>query len=142
MFDPLIDEELFFLASMVALRLNFSRYEPSDLASTFNIFDFSSPICRENDSRCNICPGCYVFDNSDSYSPLSGDIDQVVRLHFFYITLVLVLLLMLVDYFNRYVRSHIITIANQIKIIGVFLFGCLQKSSIKYVIEKSNSLKA
>jgi hypothetical protein len=47
----------------------------------------------------NICLGCYLLDNGDSYSRLSDDIDLAVQFVFPKM-LVLVLLSMLVDYSN------------------------------------------
>jgi hypothetical protein len=54
----------------------------------------------------NICPGCYVLDNSDSYSPVFGDVGQVVQLLFPDI-LVLILLLMMIDYLKMDARVHV-----------------------------------
>ena len=49
-------------------RLILFRYDPSDLASPDQFWMFSHG-CREDSPR-NICPGCYVLDNGDSYSRL------------------------------------------------------------------------
>jgi hypothetical protein len=62
------------------------------------------------------CPSCYIFNNGDSYSRLPSDIDQVVRL-FCPVILVLVLLPVLIDYFNGCARACSIGIAAQ-KIMG------------------------
>jgi hypothetical protein len=96
-------------------RLYFFRYGPSDLASLDRFWIFSLDH-REENYPCNICPGCYVIDNGDSYSRLPSDIDQVVRL-FCPVILVLVLLPILIDYFNSCARVCSLDIATQ-KIIG------------------------
>jgi hypothetical protein len=93
-------------------RLNSFRYGSSDLASPDQFWIFSSGRCEENYPR-NICPGCYVLDNGDSYSRLPSDVDQVVQL-FCPIILVLVLLPMLIDY----TRARSLGITAQIKIMG------------------------
>jgi hypothetical protein len=64
----------------------------------------------------NICPDCYVLDNGDSYSRLFNDVDQAVQL-FFSDILVLILLPMMIDYFNDCARVRSLGIAAQ-KIIG------------------------
>jgi hypothetical protein len=51
---------------------------------------------REEYRPCNICPGCYVFDNGDSYSQLISNIDNAVQL----------LLSMVIDYFNGHTYTH------------------------------------
>jgi hypothetical protein len=87
-------------------------------------------------------------DNGDLYSRLSSDIDQVVRLIFSGI-LVLVFLPMLIEYFNGYVCARSFGIAYQIKTIGesslVFLglwFGnYLWLHSKKYKIVSWNKKK-
>jgi hypothetical protein len=79
-------------------RSNFSRYGPSDLASPDRSWVFFHG-CREEYYPCNIRPDCYVLDNGDSCSRLSSDIDQAVR-SLFPVILVLVLLPMVIDYFN------------------------------------------
>jgi hypothetical protein len=61
----------------------------------------------------NFYPSCYVLDNGDSYTRLSSGVDQAVRFLFPRI-LVLVLLPMLVDYFNGCVHAHSLGIAAQI----------------------------
>jgi hypothetical protein len=73
--------------------------------------------CRQEYYTRNIFLGCYVFDNGDSCSRLSSDVDQAVRFGFPDI-LVLVLLLMVIDYFNRCARACSLDIAAQIKIMG------------------------
>jgi hypothetical protein len=75
------------------------RYGPSDLASPDRFWIFSLGRRKENYPH-NIFLICYVLDNGDSCSRLPSDVDQVVRL-FCPVILVLVLLLMLIDYFNR-----------------------------------------
>jgi hypothetical protein len=92
-----------------AVRLQFFRYGLQDLASP-DWFWIVSPGCREEDYPCNFCPDCYVFNNGDSYSRLSSDVDKAVRFLFPEI-LVLVLLPMLYDCFNGYVRARILGIA-------------------------------
>jgi hypothetical protein len=122
-----------------AERLKFSRYGPSDLASP-DQFWICSYGCREDVCPRNIYPGCYVVDNGDSYFRLPSDVDQAVRLLFPGI-LVLVLLPMVIDYFNGYVRARSLGTAAQIKSMGepslVFTglwFGFLQLPSKIYKI--------
>jgi hypothetical protein len=64
-----------------AVRLQFFRYSLQDLASP-DWFWIVSPSCREEGYPHNICPDCYVFDNGDSYSRLSSDVDRAVRFLF------------------------------------------------------------
>jgi hypothetical protein len=120
-------------------RLQFSRYGFSDLASPNRSWIFSHGR-REEYYPCNNFPGCYVLDNGDSYSRLPNDIDQVVWL-FCPDILVLVLLPMLIDYFNGCARARSLGIAVQIKIMGepslVFTglwFGFIRLPSEKYKI--------
>jgi hypothetical protein len=72
---------------------------------------------REEYCSRNICHGCYIFDNGDSYTQLASDVDKTVRLRFLGI-LLWILLSMVIDYFNG--RAHICSlgIAAQIKIMG------------------------
>jgi hypothetical protein len=97
-------------------RLSFFRYGPSDLASLDQSWPFSHGR-REKYCPRNICPGCYVFDNGDSYSWLASDVDKDVRL-FSPGILVWVLLPMTIDYFNGYARARGLGIAAQTKIMG------------------------
>jgi hypothetical protein len=97
-------------------RLKFSRYGFSDLASPDRFWIFSHGR-HEEYYPCNNFPDCYVLDNGDSCSRLSSDVDQVVRL-FCRDMLVLVLLPMLIGYFNGYVRAYSLGITAQIKIMG------------------------
>jgi hypothetical protein len=60
---------------------------------------------------------CYVLDNGDSYSRLSNDVDQVIRLLFPDI-LVLVLLPKVNNYFNSCAHARSLGIVAQIKIMG------------------------
>jgi hypothetical protein len=96
-----------------AVRLHFFRYGLQDLASS-DRFWIVSPGYREEGYPRNICPDFYVFDNGDSYSRLSSDVDKAVRFLFPGI-LVLVLLPMWYDYFNSCVRARSLVIAAQIK---------------------------
>jgi hypothetical protein len=64
-----------------------------------------------------VCLGCYILDNGDSYPRPPGDVDQVDRL-FYPDILVLVLLPMWIDYFNGCARALSLGIAAQIKIMG------------------------
>jgi hypothetical protein len=96
-------------------RLNSFRYDPSDLASPDRFWIFSLGRHEENYAR-NIYPVCYVLDNGDSYSRFLNDIDQFIRL-FCPIILVLVLLTMLIDYFNGCAYARSLSIAAQ-KIMG------------------------
>jgi hypothetical protein len=97
-------------------RSNFSRYGPSNLASPDQFWTFSHGRREEYCPR-NICLGCYVFDNDDSYSRLASNIDKAVRLLFSGI-LVWVLLPMVIDYINSCVRARSLGIVAQIKIMG------------------------
>jgi hypothetical protein len=120
-------------------RLSLSRYDPSYLASLDQSWTFSHG-CHEKYCPRNICPGCYVCDNGDSYSRFTSDVDKAVWLLFCDI-LVWVFLLMVNDYFNSYVRAHSLGIAAQLKIVGepssVFSglwFDCLWLPPGKYKI--------
>jgi hypothetical protein len=93
-------------------RLKFFMYGPSDLASR-DQFWICSHGCREEVCPRNICLGCYVIDSGDSYSRLSSDVDQTIRLLFSGI-LVLVLLPMVID-FNSCTCARSLGIATQIK---------------------------
>jgi hypothetical protein len=106
-------------------RLNFFRYGPSDLASPDQFWIFSLG-CREENYPRSICPDGYILDNGDSYPRLSSDVDQVVRL-FYPEILVLVLLPMWIDYFNGCTRARSLGIAAQIKFMGEppLVFTCL-----------------
>jgi hypothetical protein len=97
-------------------RLNSFRYGSSDFALPYPSWIFSLGRDEENYAR-NICLGCYVLDNDNSYSRLLSDVDQVIRL-FCPVILVLVLLSMLIDYFNGCARVRDLGIAAQIKIMG------------------------
>jgi hypothetical protein len=96
-------------------RLKFSRYGSLDLASPDRSWTFSHGH-REEYYPCNNFLGCYVLNNGDSYSRFPSDVDQVVQL-FCPDMLVLVLLPMLIDYFNGCARACSLGIAAQIKII-------------------------
>jgi hypothetical protein len=120
-------------------RLQISRYGSLDLALPDRSWIFSHGRRKEYYPRNNFS-GCYVLDNSDSYSRFPSDIDQVVRL-FRPDILVLVLLPMLIDYFNGCARARSLSIAAQIKIMGepslVFIglwFGSIRLPSEKYKI--------
>jgi hypothetical protein len=83
-----------------------------------------SPDCREKDYPRNIYLDCYVFDNGDSYSQLSSDVDKAVRFLFPEI-LMLVLLPMWYDCFNGYVRACNLGTAAQKKgktTVGIYRF--------------------
>jgi hypothetical protein len=95
------------------VRLQFFRYNLQDLASP-DRFWIVSPGCHKEGYPRNICPNCYVFDNGDSYSRLSNDVDKAVRFLFPGI-LVLVLLPMWYDCFNGCVRVRSLGTAAQIK---------------------------
>jgi hypothetical protein len=97
-------------------KLNSFRYGPSDLASPDRLWIFSLGRHEEN-YPCNT--GCYVLDNGGSYSRIPSDVDQVVRL-FCPVILLLVLLSMLIDYFNGCARA----------VYGlVSILGCLKKNT-------------
>jgi hypothetical protein len=101
-------------------RLKFSRYGFSDLASPDRFWIFSYGHREEYYPRNNFS-GYYVLDNGDSYSRLPSDVDQVVRL-FCPDMLVLILLPMLIDYFNGCAHACSLGIAIKIKIMGELLF--------------------
>jgi hypothetical protein len=108
------DDEIFFSVLMVVV------LDYSSIGTVFQIllqFWSFSHGCREEDYPHNICPGCYVLDNGDSYTRLSNDVDQAVRSLFPGI-LVLVLSPMWIDYFNGCVRARSLGIAAQIKNMG------------------------
>jgi hypothetical protein len=111
------------------IRLQFFRYGHQNLASS-DWFWIISPSCRKEGYPRNICPDCYVFDNGDSYSRLSSDVDKAIRFLFTRI-LVLVLLLMCYDCFNGCVRACSLGTTAQIKKrknhSGLW-FGWLQKN--------------
>jgi hypothetical protein len=120
-------------------RLKFSRYSSSDLTSPDWFWIFSHDRREEYYPRNNF-PGCYILDNGNPYSRLPSDVDQVVRL-FCPNMLVLVLLPMLIDYFNSCTRACSLGIAAQIKIMressSVFTylwFGFIWLPSKKYKI--------
>jgi hypothetical protein len=117
-------------------RLKFSRYGSLDLASPDKSWIFSHGR-REEYYPCNNFPGCYVLDNGDSYSRLPNDVDQVVRL-FCPDMLVLVLLPILIDYFNGCTRACSLGIVAQIKIMEEpsLVFTCLWFSFIRLPSEK------
>jgi hypothetical protein len=80
---------------------------------------FSNPFifshgCGEDFCHRNIYPGCYVLNNSDSYSRLPGDIDQAVWL-LFHVILVLIPLPVVIDYFNGCLGACSLGITAQIK---------------------------
>jgi hypothetical protein len=66
--------------------------------------------CREDVRPRNICLDYYVLGNGDSYSRLSNDVDQAVWLLFAGI-LVLVILPIVIDYFNGCAHVHSLDIA-------------------------------
>jgi hypothetical protein len=108
-----------------AIRLQFFRYGLQDAASPYR-FWIISPGCCEEGYLCNICPDCYIFDNGDSYSRLSSDIDKAIRFLFPRIP-VLVLLSMLYDCFNDCVCVCSLGIAALIKkegrtTVGIYRF--------------------
>lgn len=82
-----------------------------DLQILLRQINFGSQGCCEENCLGNICPECYVLENGDSSSRLSNNVNQVVRL-FFPGVLVLVLLLMLLDYFSGCERARTNTLPN------------------------------
>jgi hypothetical protein len=96
-----------------AVRLQFFRYGLQDLALPYR-FWIVSPGCREEGYPHNICSDYYVFDNGDSFSWLSSNVDKVVRFLFPGI-LVLVLLPMWYDCFNGCVHARSLDTVAQIK---------------------------
>jgi hypothetical protein len=95
-------------------RLNSFRYGPSDLASPDRFWIFSLGRREENYPH-SICPGGYIIDNGDSYPRLPSGGDQVVRL-FCPDILVLVLLPILIDYFNDYARHVALALWLELKL--------------------------
>jgi hypothetical protein len=55
-------------------RLNYFRYGPSDLASTYRFWIFSLGRREENYPR-SIYPDGYILDNGDLYPRLPNDVD-------------------------------------------------------------------
>jgi hypothetical protein len=94
-------------------RLKSFRYGPLDLdlASPDRFWIFSLGHHKEIYPR-NICPDYYVLDNGVSYSRLPSDVYQVVRL-FCHVILILVLMPMLINYFNGCARARSLGIAAQ-----------------------------
>jgi hypothetical protein len=89
----------------------------------------SSHGYREDVCSRNICPDCYVLKNGDSYPWLSNNVNQIVRLLFSDI-LVLVLLLMLIDYFKGCVHAHSLGITDYGRtFVGIFRSMVLYVSS-------------
>jgi hypothetical protein len=84
-------------------RLRLSRYGSSDISSSDRFWRFSHDY-HEEGYIYKICPDYYVHDNGDFYSRLPSGINQAVRLLFADI-LRLVLLGMLIDYFNIFLRA-------------------------------------
>jgi hypothetical protein len=104
-----------------------------DLASLDQSWIFSHGRREEYYPRNNF-PGCYVLDNGDSYSRLPSDVDQVVQL-FCPDILVLVLLPMLIDYFNGYACAVQIKIMGEPSLVFTGLwFGSIRLPSGKYKI--------
>jgi hypothetical protein len=64
----------------------------------------------------NICPYCYILDNGDSYSRLPATL--IILWLIFHGILVLVLLPILINYFNGSARAPSFDIAAEIKIMG------------------------
>jgi hypothetical protein len=95
-------------------RLKFSRYGSSDLASPDRSWIFSYG-CREEYYPRNNFPECRILDNGDSCSRFPIDVDQAIWLLFPGI-LVLVLLTMVIDYFNGCMCARSLDIAAPIKI--------------------------
>jgi hypothetical protein len=116
-FGHFFDDEIFIPASMAVLEDQIS------LGMVLQIFlrridlGFFSHGCREEYYPRTIYPGCYILDNGESCSRLPSDVDQAVRL-LFPVILVLVLLPMVIDYFNGCARARSLGIAAQIKIMG------------------------
>jgi hypothetical protein len=77
--------------------------------------DFLSTLSRGG-SYSHFLPRCDDFENGGSYNRLPNDIDKEIRL-LFPVIFVLVLLPILVDYFNGYARARHLGIAAH-KIMG------------------------
>jgi hypothetical protein len=90
-----------------------------DIQILLPLIDFGnfSHDCRDECYPQKNYPDCYGHDNGDSYFQLVSNIDQVVRLLFPGI-LMLVYFPMLTHYFNVYVRAHSLGSASQIKFMG------------------------
>jgi hypothetical protein len=78
-------------------KLSFFRYDPLDLAAPYHFLDFFYCF-HEEDCPCNICSGCYVLNNIDSYSRLSRDVEKEVQLLF--PSILVLVLLWLANYFS------------------------------------------
>jgi hypothetical protein len=82
----IIDLQFFFRIRDFSLgRLKFFRYGSSDLALPDRSLIFSHG-CSEEYYPCNNFSGYYILDNGNSYSRLLSDINQAVRLFFFWYT--------------------------------------------------------
>jgi hypothetical protein len=97
-------------------RSTFSWYGPLDLAWQDRSWIFSHGFRKEY-CPYNICHGYYILDNGDSCSRLPSDVDQAIR-SLLPDKLVLVLLPMVIDYFNGCARARSLGIAAQIKNMG------------------------
>jgi hypothetical protein len=112
-------------------------------------FGFFSLGHRKEIYPRNICPGYYVLDNGVSYSRLPSDVYQVVRL-FCHVILILVLMPMLINYFNGCARARSLGIAAQkimenrrwyLQVYGfVSILSCLQKNT-RFCHGRRKSLK-
>jgi hypothetical protein len=95
-------------------RLSFIGMLFQILLRQINIWLFSHGRREEYYPR-NICLGCYVFDNGDSYSRFTSNVDKSIRLLFSGI-LVWILLPMMIDYINGCARAYRLDIVAQTKI--------------------------
>jgi hypothetical protein len=111
--------------------LNFSRYGSSDLALPDRSWIVSHG-CREEYYPRNNFSRCYVLNNGSSCSRLSSDVDQVVRLLFPDI-LVLVLLPMAARVHVALVLLVKLKLWENLhwyfQVSGSVLFGCLLKNT-------------
>jgi hypothetical protein len=116
-------------------RLKFFRYEFSDLASSDQFWICSHGCCSKVCPR-NTCPDCYGLDNGDSYFRFPSDVDQAVRLLISSI-LVLVLLPMVIEYFNDSARACSLGTVVQIKIMRgpSLVFTCLWFGFLRLSLE-------
>jgi hypothetical protein len=112
-------------------RSSFCRYGPLDLTSPDQYWTFSDGRREEYCPR-NICPGCYVFDNGDSYSRLASDIGKAVWLLFPGI-LMWVLSPMVIDYFNGCTRARSLGISHSGKILVTHSHAIISFSLVIYV---------
>jgi hypothetical protein len=117
-FGSSFDDKIFVPASVTVLEDQLSLDMILQiLLQQIDLGSFLMVVARSILLAIFIPAGCYVLDNGDSCSQLPIDVDQVDRL-FLPGILVLVLLPMVIYYFNGYTRARSLGIVAQIKIMG------------------------